>query len=70
MLDKIIIEGLHSEPKTFKYATIVRILQKHGAKMKDIYRIERELYEDRRTKFKQYKLKLPSVKVLVEDQII
>ncbi len=64
MLKEITITGLHSQPKTFKYGTIVRILMKRGAKYQDIYRIERELAEEGSSEFKQFKLRKPNGKVL------
>lgn len=63
MIERITISGLHSEPKNFSYGTIVRILMKHGAKVGDIYRVERDLAEDGRAKFKKFTLSKSSDKV-------
>lgn len=63
MLSNITISGLHSEPKTFRYGTIIRILRKHGAKREQLLAIERQLYEGETARFKEYELTLPNDKV-------
>ncbi|CAM0041167.1 hypothetical protein VPHK404_0074 [Vibrio phage K404] len=63
MLSNITISGLHSEPKTFRYGTIIRILRKRGAKRDDLTHIERQLYEGEPAKFKEYELTVPNDKV-------
>ncbi|CAL9982020.1 hypothetical protein VPHK449_0068 [Vibrio phage K449] len=68
MLSKITIAGLHSEPKTFRYGTILRILRKNGARSAQLCELERKLRDGEPAKFKKYELSLPSVKVWSETK--
>lgn len=58
MFDKVRITGLHKSAKVFSYGTIHRLLRKRGATPDDFLRVEIELRDDRRSKFKSYELTL------------
>ena len=60
MFDRVRIVGLHDTAKVFSYGTIHRLLRKRGATPDDFLRVEIELRDEKRSRFKNYELTLVS----------
>ena len=60
MFDRVRIVGLHDTEKVFSYGTIHRLLRKRGTKPEVFLRVEIELRDEKRSRFKNYELTLVS----------